>query len=259
MSKAPFLTTAAVLLKRIDFGDDDLILTYFTHARGKLSVIAKSARKSRKRFCGMLDLFSESNVVCTYGRGPLPVLQEASLLHPFSDIRSSFMKTAYVSYLAEILYHWMEPEAAQIQVFDLLHQVLDRIDRNWMPDELLSIVFQMRLMHISGLSPLLDRCCRCHVDMDALKECRVGVNLVRGGVLCAACSRENSPELYLSKGDIKLLQWLGGGDWNKIARIRFSPEFIRDALHFLEVFVPYHLGKEPRSLAVLRQFRSERI
>ncbi len=259
MNAPLFLSTAAVLLKRIDVGDNDLVLTYFTQARGKLSVIAKSARNSRKRFGGVLDIFTVSDVVCVQGRGRLPVLQEASLLQPFSNIRSNFVKTAYASYFAEILYHWMEPDAIQTQVFDLLCQVLDKIDRSLMPDALLSIVFQMTLMAISGLSPLLDRCCRCHTETDSLKECRIGVDFAQGGILCASCGRNGHSELYLSKGAIKLLQWLGCGDWNKIGRIRFSSESVRDALLFLEMFVPHHIGKEPKSLAVLRQARNERM
>ena len=251
-------TTPAILLRRVDFGDSDLILTFFSLTRGKLSLIAKSARKSRKRFCGALDLFSAFELVCSTGRGRLPVLQESTIKHPFGQIRSDFKKTAYASYFVEIINNWMEPDVAQPRAFDLLYQVLDRLDRSDLPDEMLSIVFQMTLMIISGFSPNFSTCCRCHTDMDCLNGRRIGINFARGGLLCASCNSTVSPMIYLSRGTIKQLQWMGCGNWNKIARARFSARSIQESLGFLEAFVPYHLGKEPNSLAILRQFRNER-
>ncbi len=252
-------TTPAILLKRVDFGDNDLILTFFSLTRGKISLIAKSARNSRKRFCGALDLFSALDLVGSIGRSRLPVLQEAALTHPFCRIRSDFKKTTYASYFAEIINNWMEPDVAQPRIFDLLYQVLDRLDRSDLQDELLSIVFQMTLMMISGFSPNFSTCCLCHTEMDCLNGRRVGINFAKGGLICAACNCAVSPMVYLSRGTIKHLQWIGCGSWNKIARARLSDRSIQESLGFLEAFVPYHLGKEPKSLSVLRQLRSAQI
>ena len=250
-------TTPAILLRRVDFGDDDLILTVFSLTCGKISLIAKSARKSRKRFCGALDLFTASEMVCTTGKGRLPVLQEASLSHPFCQIRSHFKKTAYASYFAEIINNWMEPDVAQPRAYALLYQVLDKLDRGDLPDELLSIVFQMTLMNILGFSPNFTTCCRCHAEMDCMNGCRIGVNFAKGGLICSSCKSAASPMVYLSRGTIKQLEWMGCGNWNKIARARFSAQSIKEGLGFLEAFLPYHLGKEPKSLSVLRQFRNQ--
>lgn len=254
---AIFFTTPAILLRRVDFGDNDLILTFFSLTHGKISLIAKSAKKSRKRFCGALDLFSVSELVCSTGKGRLPVLQEATICHPFCQIRAHFKKTAYASYFAEIINNWMEPDVAQPRTFELLYQVLDRLDRSYLPDELLSIVFQMTLLITSGFSPNFSTCCRCHTEMDCLNGGRIGINFAKGGLICSSCNSAVSPTVYLSRGTIKQLQWMGCGNWNKIARARFSAQSIQESLGFLEAFVPFHLGKEPKSLSVLRQFRNE--
>ena len=41
----PALKTSAILLRRVDYGDYDLILTLLSHDHGKISVIAKHAKK----------------------------------------------------------------------------------------------------------------------------------------------------------------------------------------------------------------------
>ena len=100
-------STPAIVLRRIDFGDYDLIINFFTLNKGKISVIAKSAKKSVKRFSGVLEPFSILEVVCNSGRGKgLPVLQEATLTQPFSKIRADIVKIAYASYWAELINIW---------------------------------------------------------------------------------------------------------------------------------------------------------
>jgi DNA repair protein RecO (recombination protein O) len=254
-----YFTTPAILLRRVDFGDNDLILTFLSPTRGKISLIAKSARKNGKRFCGALDLFSAFEIVCSTGAGRLLVLQESTIKHPFCQIRSDFKKTVYTSYFVEIINNWMEPDVAQPQVYDLLCQVLDRLDRSDLSEELLSIVFQMRLMIISGFSPDFSACGLCHTEMDCLNGRRIGINFAKGGLICSACNSAVSSLFYLSMGTIKQLQWMGCGNWNKIARARFSAQSIRESLEFLEAFVPYHLGKETKSLSILRQLRNEKV
>jgi len=50
------------MLRRTDFGDYDLIITFLSLSKGKISVIAKSAKKSTKRFAGVLELTSQYTV-----------------------------------------------------------------------------------------------------------------------------------------------------------------------------------------------------
>lgn len=264
MSEIFSCTTPAILLRRIDFCDNDLILTFFSLISGKISMIAKSAKKSRKRFSGAFDLFSLFDIVFTKSKDRLPMLQEAMIRLPFCNIRSDFKKTAYASYFVETVNNWVEPEEAQPQIFDLLCEILNRLDRSEMSDELISIVFQMAISAISGFSPNFATCCMCNAELSSLKEPGIGVNCSKGGLLCLPCSlkvetrdRASLPKLYLSKGTIKQLQWIEGGDWNKIAKMRFSSRSIQESLDFLETFVQYHLGKASNSLSVLNQIRDK--
>ena len=64
----PLISTPAIMLRRIEFGDNDLICTFFSLQQGKVSLIAKSAKKSTKRFSGILELFCLLQVVYNTGR-----------------------------------------------------------------------------------------------------------------------------------------------------------------------------------------------
>ena len=159
------------MLRRIDHGDYDLIITCFSLTKGKISIIAKYAKKSVKRFSGLLELFFVLNVVCHTGRGRgLPVLQEAVLKHPFSEIRGDIKKTAYASYWAQLIIEWMEEGQKHEPLYYLFLHVLEKLDQGHMSGEALSILFQMRFMDTAGLHPHLNECSICRVEMDRIKK-----------------------------------------------------------------------------------------
>jgi DNA repair protein RecO (recombination protein O) len=248
--------TPGILIRRTEYGESDLIVTFFTLARGKLSLIAKAAKKSTRRFAGVLELFSEVNLVGAAGRQRgLPVLQEAALTHPFGQIRAVPTRIAYASYWAELIDAWMEEQVEQPELYHLLHHGLTQLDHGDTSEAVLSILFQMRFLRLSGHSPNLERCGICQREVDAIRPNTIAMEVGKGGIACLGCLPRSTDAPHMSKGAVKQLRWMAGGDLARAARIRFSPSAVVEALEFLERFVPYHLGRQPRSLKVLRQLR----
>ncbi len=245
---------SSILLRRLTYGDYDLILTLLTDRFGKLSLIAKYAKKSTKRFAGILEPFAALNIVFSRGRKKgLAVLQEASLARPFSRIRTDILATAHASYWVELVDTWLEEGHPQQGLYRLLEFSLDRLDEGKTPVALLSILFQVRFLHLAGLSPELGRCSKCHRDLNEPGRARLMVDHAAGGVVCSSCGRADGPRL--APGTVKQLQWLDRGDLHQALRVRFSAASLEEATVFLEDFVPYHLGRSPKSLKVLRQLR----
>jgi DNA repair protein RecO (recombination protein O) len=251
-------TTPGILLRRIAYGDHDLILSLFTLHEGKVSVIAKSAKKSAKRFSGILEPFSVLQLVWSTGRGKgLPVLKEASLQKPFFRIRANVKKTAYASYWAELINEWMEEGVRHDDLYYLFEHVLAELDRGGAEEGALSILFQMRFMSMSGFCPDLTQCGICRINLEKIEENRVVFDFAKGGLLCSRCASGATRKASLSKGTIKQLRWIETGRLEKAKRIRFAGRELKEALDVMERFVPYHLGKKPKSLIFLGQIRNE--
>jgi DNA repair protein RecO (recombination protein O) len=253
----PVFSTPAILLRRLDYGDFDLILTFLSLERGKISLIAKSAKKSTKRFAGILELFSLMEVVASAGKGRgLPVLQEATLKSPFSTIRNDIRKTAYASYWCELLNKWVEENQKQASLYYLLKHVLSQLDGGAPAAAEISIFFQMRLLYISGHAPSLRQCGRCRKNLETIQSNPVVFDIAKGAILCDGCtSGAGGGRIRLSKGTIKQLLWVESGDLKKASRVRFGAQAIKEGLEFLEAFVPYIMGMQPQSLKFLRQIR----
>jgi DNA repair protein RecO (recombination protein O) len=253
----PVFSSPAILLRRMDYGDFDVIITFFTLKRGKLSLIAKSAKKSTKRFAGILELFSVLEVVAGTSRSRgLSVLQEAVLKQPFSAIRADFRKTAYASYWAELVYNWIEENFKQVSLYHLFEHVLAELDSGRTAPAGLNILFQMRFLALSGHRPNLANCSVCRKELENIKQDKFVLDSQRGGIVCKNCRTGSASRALLGKGTIKQLLWVDSGDLAKATRIKFSQSALKEGTEFLEEFVCYHLGKQPRSLKFLRQIRN---
>ena len=249
-------STPAILLRRLDYGDYDLILTFLSLQHGKISLIAKSAKKSTKRFAGTLELFSLIEVVGNTGkRRGLPVLQEAALKSPYSAIRSDIKKTAYASYWCELIYNWLEENQQQAQIYYLLKYVLGELDSNASTPAELSVLFQMRLLCLSGHRPNLSECANCRKRLETIDTQHVVFDVARGTILCQGCISGSGGRIRLSKGTIKHLIWFESGGLKKASRVRFGTQALKESLELLEAFVPYILGIQPKSLKFLKEIR----
>jgi DNA repair protein RecO (recombination protein O) len=88
-----------------------------------------------------------------------------------------------------------------------------------------------------------------------MKQEKIMLDLKRGGILCANCGSGAASGMSLSKGTIKQLLWVESGKLAKAARIKITSQALKEGTDFLEGFVPYHLGKQPRSLKFLQQIK----
>ena len=253
----PHASSPAIVLRVTEHGDHDMIVSCMTYRRGKIALIAKGAKKSIKRFSGVLELFSVLNLVWNFGRGRgLPVLQEASIVHPFEQIRTDITRTAYASYWCELVYAWMEQGQRQISVYRLLEYTLDHLDRGTLSEHVLHVTFQLRFMSLSGFRPGFDHCHICRRPLEQFGPSSVAFDVKRGGVICEACASQAVGPFSLSKGTVKVLSWVSSAPLAKVQRLRFSKQTVEESLRMLESFVPYYLGKETKSLKFLKQLNA---
>ena len=76
----------AIVLKRLNYGEADRILTVITPDNGKLSAIAKGARRAKSKLAGGLELFCVSDVGFINGKSELRTIVSARLDRQFTDI-----------------------------------------------------------------------------------------------------------------------------------------------------------------------------
>ena len=98
----------AILLKTTRYRDADLIVEALTAGGERLSLLARAALKSRKRFGGGV-LEPTHYVQLHFDRAPgedserLHTLKEAQLLHDFSGLRADYDRLQLALYLVRVV------------------------------------------------------------------------------------------------------------------------------------------------------------
>lgn len=141
------LSTQAIVLRRTNYGETDRILNLLT-PEGKISALAKGARKEKSRLAGGIELFSVADIVVHQGRSNLGTLTSAKMLHFYGNILTDLTRLE----LASDFLRKAEKLSEQIDnphFFQIIQRALDGLHRG-LPLTLVRIWTTLNLAQASG-------------------------------------------------------------------------------------------------------------
>lgn len=237
--------TPAVVIRVLDHGESDKIVTFYCPELGRLTGIAKGAKRSKKRFVNKLELFSELQIrFAENSRSSLVRIDQAELVNAYPVIRSDYSRYAAATLISEILLHCSRENDGDPEVFKLLVWSLARMNKGKGVDQTI-ILFQIRMLALAGYQPMLKGCVRCgRIDPEAAPFFFLAS---RNGFVCRRCNREKTQILPLALSTIKLLQLALNLPLNKIGRLHFSPRSRTEAMELLKRYSTSLLQREIHS------------
>ena len=257
------LNTEAYVLRTRAYGESDVIAVLLTRDIGKLSAIAKGAKRSKRRFAGgVLEIFQHIGVrLARRPHSSLAFLHEARLIESRHRLAADVTAFAWASYLCELtnaMTHDYDPCA---DLFDFLGGCLETMQETADPEGL-AHHFVLGLLDRAGWGPNFRVCGVCG---QPVREASKPILDARGsGVVCARHEAERrgidpaSPDYRPSRRVIgpELLEYL--------QRARRQPvigagEAVRaDATLLLDRLVSLHVRKPLQSRRFLSQIGSRR-
>src|SRR4051812_32160513 len=150
------LTTPAIVLRTVDYGDADRVVTLFTREVGKLSALARGARKSVKRFGAGLGLFGVGEaILIDKPNAELATLERFDAARGFPALMTDVAKVAHGGYVCEVVRELIPPRQPEPQIFKLLITFFAALEAGPARAETLRI-FQLRLLDALGVRPQND-------------------------------------------------------------------------------------------------------
>lgn len=177
----------AILIEFRPLAEADLLVTALTRAHGLVRGVARSARRSRRRFGGALDPLSHVQLRWVERSGrDLQTLESADVVHSYASAQADPAVQAACAVVAEILRAGESHASDDDRTFRLVVAVLDALEGGEPP---LAVVryFEAWFLRIHGVTPDPDRCAQC------AREVRGPARLSRsdGSPRCAACARRD--------------------------------------------------------------------
>jgi DNA repair protein RecO (recombination protein O) len=183
------LSVEAVVLRSMRYGEADRILHAVTPEHGRVSAIAKGARRPRSKLGGRLEPLSAVRLELQRGRGDLMTVVGADTLVVHHRLLTAHAALETAQRAALVVDRVCVPDEPAERVHGLLRTLLALLDEA--PDrggEGMALAFELKLLYALGLQPVLTTCAACGRP-DGL----AGFDPVAGGVVCSACRRGAPP------------------------------------------------------------------
>jgi DNA repair protein RecO (recombination protein O) len=248
----PPFSTEAIILKTVDFGERDRLITFYSDDLGKMKGVAKSAKQSRRRFGANLDLLAHVRVHGFQRRSTdLVRVDGADILHHFKGMRTDLRAFARGCYLAEWVEHCTVAHEPLPGLVPLLLAVLRGLDSGHGREDLLRI-FEIKVLDMAGFGPQLVCCVNCGRRWDQ-RFAEIAVEAARGGAVCSDCLGGRSKGQPVSLGTIRILEDARRVHPDHLHRIAFSSRALGESRQLLRAFYAYYVGRALRSALFLEE------
>jgi len=196
----------ALVLRVVDFSESSCVVTLFTREFGKISGLAKGARRPKGAFDSALDLLCLCRVVfLRKSSEALDLLTEAKLLRRFRLCDNNLSRLYAGYYVAELLSELTDEYDAHPLLFDTAERTLLRLGDG--PSVGRSIAqFELAALRILGHHPALDQCADC--GRKIRPGDRIPFAQTAGGVLCPRCRPRHTQVVQVSETVIQVLKQL---------------------------------------------------
>lgn len=177
------------MLRSMRYGEADRIMHLYTPDRGRISAIAKGARRTRSRFGARLEPFFRLQINLHEGRSELLTVTGAQTVSAHSRLRTDARALDCAARACDAVGRLFETSEPHPAVFNLLTRKLSLLnERPASATHAATLAFRLKLMLAAGLSPQLGACASCGEG-----EHLVGFSPAGGGVVCVACQASSFP------------------------------------------------------------------
>ncbi|AQQ52971.1 DNA repair protein RecO [Planococcus lenghuensis] len=190
-----------IVIRTRPYGETNKIVTLFTREAGKITCMARGAKKPASRLASVTQPFTHGTYSVYKGKG-MGTLQNGDRLESFRHMREDILATAYVSYITELIDRLTEQDEPQPIIYEILYQALRAIEEEYDP-EAIALFVEWKMLPVAGLTPTLHQCANCGET-----EGEFAFSFQELGFLCHRCFHVDPYIIRLSPALIKVIRML---------------------------------------------------
>jgi DNA repair protein RecO (recombination protein O) len=237
------------VLRQMDLGEADRLLTLFAPAYGKIKAIAKGARKPASRKAGHVGLFSRTELLIARGRN-LDIIQQAELIDPFLVLHEDLNRAAYANYVVELLDKFIQDEDAHPRLYDLLVEALGWLCDPELDPMLVARFYEMQLLNDAGFRPELFTCLG---GGEPVKPQPQFFASTEGGILCPDHADGYGRLTPVTLNALKALRFIQSRDFRAVRALQLSPALHNELERIMQGYLTYLLEQRVQSAAFIRR------
>lgn len=144
------ITTKAIVLSRVNYGEADRIMQILTPEFGKIGVIAKGVRREKSKLAGGVELLAVCDLTVHQGKGELGIVTSARLDTFFSHILADYDRLQFAYYALKDISKATEI-LSEPAFFDLLRETLKHLNDQTVDLAITDLWYRLQIAILLGL------------------------------------------------------------------------------------------------------------
>jgi DNA repair protein RecO (recombination protein O) len=238
------IKTRAVIIKTQDIKENDKIVWLFTEELGKISTIAKGAKRSKNKLFSTVLQFSYGEYVLYRGKN-MYAINEGNLIDSFQDLLNDLNTLTYASYLCELIDIALNDEEKDKRLFIDLVSALYLMKNQAVDIETLSRAFELKILKATGYEINFENCAICGKKINTSDY----LSIQYLGGICSECHKTNGIPIRYST--FNALKYISKISLEKVYRVNLSIEVKQELYKITSMIISQSYFRKPKSLDTL--------
>lgn len=235
MTGNKLIKTKGIVLSEANYSETDKILTILTYDLGKISCIAKGARRNQSRFLASSQIFAFSDLILFKGGGELYHINSAELIDSFYSLRYNLDKLDVAMECIKFVKDNTYENQNSFNILKLIINTLYIITASEKDLRQIKNVFYIKFLSILGYAPNVKQCGIC-----GAKQELTAFSVKRKTVLCGEC--RGKEDIDINVGVRLALEYIIHSKLKDIFSFEVNEEVLKELELIRKIYVEAALG-----------------
>lgn len=227
-----------VILSESNVGDFDKMLTMLTPGVGKISCVAKGARRPKSALLAGTQIFCFGEYLMFKGSQTYHI-NSVEPIEVFYNLRTDLDKLKYAVHINKIVQDVTHENQNCYKILQLLLNTLYTISETNKDLDLVLSVFKMKLVCFLGFTPQITKCVNCN-EKEGLKY----FSLKDNGFKCESCSRQDTSCIKMSESTVSAIMYTITAPPKKLYSFSLKDEALEEFKLITKLYFNDKLEKE---------------
>lgn len=232
------IKTSGIVIAENSLGDSDKILTILTPNLGKISCVAKGAKRPKSMLMAGSQLLCFGEYVL-HKSNDMYNIQSCDPIEIFYQIRVDLEKLNYAATITKIITDVTTENQNNYHILKLFLNTLYIISESDKNLDFIISIFKIRLLKILGYAPNVNECTSC-----GTKEDLTEFSIKDDGLKCTACAKQDKGAIKLSEGSRYAIIYSLKADPKKIFSFTISEQALKEFELVSRIYFNEKLEKE---------------
>ena len=232
------IKSSGIIISENNSGDYDKMLTMLTPGLGKISCVAKGARRPRSALLAGTQFLCFGEYLMYKGSNTYNI-NSCETIEVFYNLRTDLDKLNNAAEITKIIKEVTEENENCYKILQLFLNTLYTLSETDKNPELVISIFKMKLLCFLGYTPRINECVNCKE-----KENLTNFSLRDNGFKCDACARQDKSSLNMSESTMNAIKYIIMAPAKKLYSFNLKDESLNELKLISKIFFNEKLEKE---------------